>query len=120
MGKKFYGILSFNSRSSLPWEKIYNKDYDDDYSDGDPNGLYPEFLISDFPIKNITLYFIKINKYNDKMNEIFNNCYMYAHKKHKPNIIAEIGKSTESFEFVVSVSSNEALIRHTLDNISLD
>ena len=101
-------------------KKYSNKECDDDYPDGDPYGLNPEFLISDFAINNITLYFIKINNDNDKMNEIFNNCYMCAHKKHSPIIIAEIGKSTETLGFIVSVSSNEALSRHTLDNMTLD
>ena len=101
-------------------KKYSNKEYEDDYPDGDPNGLNPEILISDFAIKNITLYFIKINNDNDKMNEIFNNCYIYAHKKHKPIIIAELGKSTENLGLIVSVTSNEALNRNTLENMSLD
>ena len=101
-------------------KKFSNKEYEDDYPDGDPNGLNPELLISDFAIKNITLYFIKINNDNDKMNEIFNNCYIYAHKKHKPIIIVELGKSTKKLGFIVSVTTNEALNRNTLENMSLD
>ena len=100
-------------------KKYSNKECKDDYPDGDPNGLNPEFLISDFAIKNITLYFIKINNDNDKMNEILNNCYMLAHKKHKPIIIAELGNSTKNFGFMVSVTTNEALNRNTSEKMSL-
>ena len=100
-------------------KKYSNKEYEDDYPEGDPNGLNPEILISDFAIKNITLYFIKINNDNDKMNEIFNNCYILAHKKHKPIIIVELGKSTKNLGFVVSVTADEALNRNISENMSL-
>ena len=101
-------------------KKYSNKEYEDDYPEGDPNGLNPELLISDFAIKNITLYFIKINNDNDKMNEIFNNCYICAHKEHKPIIIADLGKSTENLGFIISVTSNEALNRNTSEKMSLN
>ena len=101
-------------------KKYSNKEYEDDYPEGDPNGLNPELLISEFAIKNIILFFIKINNDNDKMNEIFNNCYIYAHKEHKPILIAELEKSTEKLGFTVSVTSNEALNRNTSKKLSLD
>ena len=101
-------------------EKYRDEDYEDDYPDGDPNGLTPEFLISDFAIKNINLYFIKITNDNDVMNEIFNNSYINANKNHTPIIIAELGKSTENLGFIVSVSSNETLNKYTVDKIPLD
>ena len=66
--------MPFNCRCSLSWKKYSNKEYEDDYPEGDPNGLNPELLISEFAIKNIILFLIKINNDNDKMNEIFNNC----------------------------------------------
>ena len=54
------------------------------------------------------------------MNEIFNNCYIYAHKEHKPILIAELGKSTEKLGFIVFVTYNEALNRNTSEKFSLE
>ena len=103
--------------------KKYRKNDDeekDDYPDGDPNGLNPEFLIGDFGRKDINLFFIKINNNNDVMNEIFNNNYITANKNHSPIIIAELGKKSENLGFIVSVNSNETLNKFTVDNIPLD
>ena len=101
-------------------EKYRDEDYEDDYPDGDPNGLTPEFLISDFALKNIILYFIKITNDNDVMNEIFNNSYIHANKNHSPIVIAELGKSTDNLGFIVSVSTNETLNKYTVDKMPLD
>ena len=104
-------------------KKYMNKDYEeykDDYPDGDPNGLTPEFLIGDLGRNNVNLFFIKIDEFNDKMNEIFNNSYISANKEHSPIIIAELGKNTENLGFIVSVSSNETLNKFTVNNIPLD
>ena len=54
------------------------------------------------------------------MNEILNNCYIYAHKEHKPILIVELGESTEKLGFIVSVTSNEALNRNTSEKLSLE
>ena len=101
-------------------KKYSNKEYEDDYPDGDPNGLNPEFLIRDFAIKNINLYFIKINNDNDKMNEIFNNSYKCAHKKHKPIIFVELGKASEHLGIIALDSSNETSKKNSLEKKSLE
>ena len=101
-------------------KKYREEDYEDDYPDGDPYGLTPEFLISDLAKKNINLYFIKINNDNDKMNEIFNNSYIAANTEHSPIIIAELGNSTENLGFIVSVSCEQTLSKVTLDKIPLE
>ena len=101
-------------------KKYREEDYEDDYPDGDPYGLTPEFLISDLAKKNINLYFIKINNDNDKMNEIFNNSYIAANTEHSPIIIAELGNSTENLGFIVSVSCEQTLSKVTVDKIPLE
>lgn len=54
------------------------------------------------------------------MNEIFNYCYIHAHKNHSPVIITNLGSSTENLGFTVSVSSNEILNKYTVYKIPLD
>lgn len=99
-------------------KKYHN--YDDDYPEGDPNGLIPEHLMSDFGKKDITFYAIKIKTYTDKMFDYFNDAYVAGHNKHSPIVYASLGSSTEQFGFVVSIGSNTTLNQVTVHHLPLN
>ena len=94
--------------------------FEDDFPKGNPNGLVPENIISDFAKKDITFYVVKIRDYTSKMYEIFNDAYIAGHKLHSPIVFADLGKSTDDLGFIVSISSNTTLNNMTVNHLPLN
>jgi hypothetical protein len=91
----------------------------DDYPNGCPNGLIPEDLVAEYAIRNITFYALKINNETNKMFEILSKKYQEVSVGNQPLVIADLGKSTEKFAFLVAVAANTTLSSLTVNNISL-
>ena len=63
--------------------KYHEKDVEDDYPKGDPNGLVLEDLMKKYVEKNINLCLTRIDDYTDKMFNIMKKAYNDESKKSK-------------------------------------
>jgi hypothetical protein len=91
----------------------------DTYPQGCPNGLIPEDLVAGYAMKNITFYAVKINYDTNTMYDIFSRKYQEVSVGNQPIVIADLGRSTEKFAFLVAVAANTTLSSLTVNNISL-
>ena len=68
--------------------KYHEKDVEDDYPEGDPNGYVLEELMRDYAKKNINLCLTKIDEYTDKMFKAMKEAYNKESQKtaDKPKI----------------------------------
>jgi len=68
--------------------KYHEKDVEDDYPEGDPNGYVLEELMRDYAKKNINLCLTKIDEYTDKMFKAMKEAYNKESQKtaNKPKI----------------------------------
>ena len=71
-------------------KQYHEDDVEDDFPDGDPNGLILEDLMKKYVENNINLYLTRIANYTDKMYKILINAYRReswnSKKKNKPEI----------------------------------
>ena len=90
----------------------------DKYSDGDPNGLVIEDLISSFVKKNITLYCIEINDSTKKMFAIMKE--IYEGSKECEFHVKTLGNATNQFAFFVAFSASVTLGNITYNRTKLE
>ena len=76
------------------------KDYDDDYPLGDPNGRCPKRQISTLASMGIDIYGVKIYDRTDTMFKVFNTSYKPIAKKDIK--VTRLGESTKDFALFVS------------------
>jgi len=92
-----------------PHGKIFHSS-DDDYPDGDPNGLTHYTVLKNVRNKKIDYHFIKVNNICDKMIKLFSECYddyqnkMMVHdlsdsvSSLTPTVVSAVGKSVMIFK----------------------
>ena len=90
----------------------------DKYSDGDPNGLVIEDLISSFVKKNITLYCIEINDSTKKMFAIMKE--IYEGSKECEFHVKTLGNATNQFAFFVAFTASVTLGNITYNRTKLE